>query len=1317
MVSPPSCLLDSIARSPAFRVTDILEAQELCVADPSCTAITYEPGGEQPGWTGRVAVSASSSSNEVTYFRTPCSPPQEQQHSTTCAAGWASDWRGWYSGDLDSTGCGSTGYNSDGADGPAGAFCRECPACSPSPPRMCYPVATDKDMSCGSGHGERTCPGQQPCCSSAHTCGNTTSHCTDTGLGYFPEYSFANNACPSADFKNSVPRSFTFQSFVLQSGNQNQNASTFCAGPASLPLEGVDATMAEMDLVMTSDCDLASTELHFRPLDAGDLPNGIPTFVLQNVRYPTHCLVPAGGKATREAKLVWRAGACSTRNAEARFMWVDADNTHFDYSGSQRSLAGLYFLRSAVDADAAEGLVPQEHLCVHPDGETVDFLVPNSRFAWRGSQPLHVRNSGSNADTVFTTSPIRPQTRLVLFSCYKERADTRFLFRPLFMPEPAIPDGGAPFAASTSYLCTDATITITEGNAVGLASPKSLDACKAACSNSVDCVAAVWRPQLQQCEVKFGAIISTRFQGGTISCVASRGCPELGPIRGYGPDVVTSARQCLEWCQSSAACTSYDFSPTLSKCVLNTCPLAEAEAATGRGPHLDYATCFKPEWTLGTTSTGGTEADQPCLGTLSTCLSNCAADERCDYVLDRGCDSNLFDAVGQTAVGIGKPTGVRFGVSPFPVATDSNGFSGYADEHRYWLRSANQLADMLTYPALGWDDIGSPVPEAPSPATAVCLGVLARHQPVVAKHLADEPNKIYSLQFNRTLRMTESGRLFICEHDDDDAIVFDAANYQYDSQQGEEFSQGAQRLVYQDDEMVAYNADQAVVWSSSEGCIHSMVGGSHCGPISSSDHVMLGFISASDQVLGAGGQYFTGTGPECSPAAMNATTTTSMHTDSWTGASATMWHSCRLMITDYFAGTGNSAPDALQLAELTIYTEDGVALTGLSASTSCSSYNAHESPGHAVDNVTGTRFTCWTGIADLIVTLNGTAPIIAYDITTADDRPYRDPHSWTFSCRPSVQAAWVTLHTVVGIAQVTPRQASCGPFMLDAHCIVKKPPPVSWSSWSSYATASSWTPPAVGDVSFFPGGCEESPPTSPAPAICVRIITYEHDPKDGTGMRLNVAIDSGSGYSWVTEGQEWARNEMVVGRDNSTNSSSCTWPNVCATSNTVREACFERLVGVQVCMPIQFTTPITCAGTDTPLTFALLTQVQSVSGLHHEWVGTIEFSRDNGTTCAQPTALRVHILCTLLTPGECWQVPTTRVHRWLHVWVLLRWATFFLAAVRWSVLCTIWGGNTCLPELHPTLCCDELQGCIQSETHACGQLGRRWRWQLDWELR
>lgn len=253
-------------------------------------------------------------------------------------------------------------------------------------------------------------------------------------------------------------------------------------------------------------------------------------------------------------------------------------------------------------------------------------------------------------------------------------------------------------------------------------------ACMAVCDGAADCDAWLINPLdgncytyawttmelLRACEPAegrdfYGGVKLSSTSSDALQDLTPCACPALGKIAGYDPDIVTTAEQCRGWCDQLAACTSYDFSPTLSKCKLSSCPQIEVES---RGPHLDFQSCFKPLWHLGTTSTGGETDDVYCHNTLSKCLLECLGDDNCEYIMDYGCDSALFGAVGAGLVELEqRPIGVTYGLVPNSLAntrvTDTNGGTGYDENsHYYRLRRGVDLASKVVYPTPGWDSVG-----------------------------------------------------------------------------------------------------------------------------------------------------------------------------------------------------------------------------------------------------------------------------------------------------------------------------------------------------------------------------------------------------------------------------------------------------------------------------------------------------------------------------------------------------------------------------------------------------------------------------------
>ena len=622
----------------------------------------------------------------------------------------------------------------------AGAWCRNCPVCSPPPaselreepvrPRCDTPsgwckhagaLLTFEDCngdgildatctepggrnyiwrrtsnadgtctSCNNGHPEYlplgcpcfpqpACPGPGSFCTHAGSqarvldCngdGILDYMCTSPGASWSiesPACRYANGpgSCSASPSPPTTSLSNSWGSdrpFILQSVAD----STFCvhalggyassAGASSL---GVDAIQGTQGATWTwfPDCSgNRNGQLEMRPLAAGSLQDGTPTFLLQSVEFPTHCAVPDGGTAARDAGIVWTAGACKTANRQARFAMVT-------------NLDGTFLLQSAADLT----------MCVYPRGGSV------------------------TGEPVLTFYPSCDPTQAVL------------LMRKLFiLPEGALGNLSSP----VEYSCTNDVSFTTSGLDAGKISG-TFASCKAMCSASPDCVALVYRASgeaVGDCYVKTGDVTGSVSSQSTTSCIPSGVgratapslvCPDLGAIPGYSPDVVTTAAMCRFWCEQSMTCTSYEFSPQLKRCTLNTCPLAEISAANGRGPHLDFVTCKKPEWPLGVTATGGVAAEATCYDTLSACWMQCVADPTCEYLMDHGCDSDLFLAVSGRLIGVPKPKGVRFGSVPAKLVTDSNGYSGYNDVHHWRLRSATALAAKITYPMEHWDSTGS----------------------------------------------------------------------------------------------------------------------------------------------------------------------------------------------------------------------------------------------------------------------------------------------------------------------------------------------------------------------------------------------------------------------------------------------------------------------------------------------------------------------------------------------------------------------------------------------------------------------------------
>ena len=88
-----------------------------------------------------------------------------------------------------------------------------------------------------------------------------------------------------------------------------------------------------------------------------------------------------------------------------------------------------------------------------------------------------------------------------------------------------------------------------------------------------------------------------------------RDCPALGQITGYNVNMLDTVTgdNCRTWCEESATCTSFEFSPSLRKCKLHTCPLTDrmrdqkpSEALIGLD--YDYVGCSKPQLSPSTTT-------------------------------------------------------------------------------------------------------------------------------------------------------------------------------------------------------------------------------------------------------------------------------------------------------------------------------------------------------------------------------------------------------------------------------------------------------------------------------------------------------------------------------------------------------------------------------------------------------------------------------------------------------------------------------------------------------------------------------------------
>lgn len=110
-----------------------------------------------------------------------------------------------------------------------------------------------------------------------------------------------------------------------------------------------------------------------------------------------------------------------------------------------------------------------------------------------------------------------------------------------------------------------------------------------------------------------------------------------------------------------------------------------------------------PQWLLGVTSLYGPHSPYQ-HGILKDVMADCVADPACEYIVDHGCDAQIFQAVGGTlGSSVGKPYGVirRSDGS----IEDSNGHVGYTDTQPWRYRTLAQLTGSATYPASGWDTI------------------------------------------------------------------------------------------------------------------------------------------------------------------------------------------------------------------------------------------------------------------------------------------------------------------------------------------------------------------------------------------------------------------------------------------------------------------------------------------------------------------------------------------------------------------------------------------------------------------------------------
>jgi hypothetical protein len=116
-------------------------------------------------------------------------------------------------------------------------------------------------------------------------------------------------------------------------------------------------------------------------------------------------------------------------------------------------------------------------------------------------------------------------------------------------------------------------------------------------------------------------------------------------------------------------------------------------------------------WLLGTVAGYGIESgadDMPgVLATLLEAMNMCAASASCDYVVDHGCDSSVFIAVGAALGGESSPKPYGVYLSDQDTVTDSNGISGYtATPHYFRFRQSSELVDLVMYPTVGWDSVG-----------------------------------------------------------------------------------------------------------------------------------------------------------------------------------------------------------------------------------------------------------------------------------------------------------------------------------------------------------------------------------------------------------------------------------------------------------------------------------------------------------------------------------------------------------------------------------------------------------------------------------
>ena len=165
--------------------------------------------------------------------------------------------------------------------------------------------------------------------------------------------------------------------------------------------------------------------------------------------------------------------------------------------------------------------------------------------------------------------------------------------------------------------------------------------------------------------------------------------------------------------------------------------------------------------------------------------------------------------------------------------------------------------------------------------------------------------------------------------------------------------------------------------------------------------------------------------------------------------SATVFSSCQLVFSALSGG-----PGALQLSEVSITDGDGaaVATSTISATNPGGSYTGSEAPSDAVDGSTATKWldnnaaACPSAACStLLLAFSPSTTVSAYDLTTANDTPDRDPISWDFQCRvDETGAEWVTLDTQTDLSPPTARYTSYGGFTATPPS-PSPPPPTPYS--------------------------------------------------------------------------------------------------------------------------------------------------------------------------------------------------------------------------------------------------------------------------------